>query len=115
MVQDGWTYVRTPIGRRRLLSYDDAQMTTCANTLIQGTGADIIKLAIAKLNDHLSDEFRPLATVHDELVFEAVEDKTEYYKEILETCMKSAAESVLKVVPTKCDANVSDNWKEGKG
>jgi len=36
MVDDGWTYVRTPIGRRRLLSYNDATMTACANTLNQG-------------------------------------------------------------------------------
>ena len=70
MVQDGWTYVRTPIGRRRLLSYDDAAMTTCANTLIQGAGADILKLAIARLGKLVSDDFRPIATVHDELIFE---------------------------------------------
>lgn len=112
MVHDGWTYVRTPLGRRRLLSYDDATMSACANTLIQGAGADILKVAIAKLGEKVSDEFRPIATVHDELVFEAVEDKADKYKVILEQTMKEAAESILKVVPVKCDANVADSWAE---
>lgn len=112
MVEDGWTYVRTPIGRRRLLSYDDATMSACANTLIQGSGADILKIAIAKLGEVVSEEFRPIATVHDELVFEAVESKAEHYKTILEEKMKEAAESVLKQVPVKCDANIADSWAE---
>jgi len=112
MVEDGWTYVRTPIGRRRLLSYDDATMSACANTLIQGAGADILKIAIAKLGEHVSNEFRPIATVHDELIFEAVEDKADHYKDVLETCMKEAAETVLKKVPVKCDAGVAENWSE---
>jgi DNA polymerase-1 len=112
MVQDGWTYVRTPIGRRRLLSYDDAAMTTCANTLIQGAGADILKLAIARLGKLINDDFRPIATVHDELIFEAVESKADHFKEVLETEMRLAAESVLSKVPVKCDANVGDSWAE---
>ncbi|MHA2084589.1 MAG: DNA polymerase [Candidatus Thorarchaeota archaeon] len=112
MVDGGWTYVRTPTGRRRLLSYDDATMSACANTLIQGAGADILKIAIAKLGEVVSDEFRPIATVHDELVFEALEDKASYYKGVLEETMKEAAESVLKIVPVKCDANVASSWAE---
>ena len=112
MVQDGWTYVRTPIGRRRLLSYDDAAMTTCANTLIQGAGADILKLAIARLGKFVSDKFRPIATVHDELVFEVIEGEEEHYKSVLETQMKEAAETVLSEVPVKCDANVGVSWAE---
>ncbi len=112
MVQDGWTYVRTPIGRRRLLSYDDAAMTTCANTLIQGAGADILKLGIARLSKFVNEDFRPIATVHDELIFEAVDEKAEHYKEVLEREMRLAAESVLSKVPVKCDANIGDSWAE---
>lgn len=112
MVEDGWTYVRTPIGRRRLLSYDDATMTACANTLIQGAGADILKLSLAKLSPHLGDEAFLVACVHDEIVLEAVEDKVEHYKNILESCMKEAAETILKEVPAKADANYGDNWAD---
>lgn len=112
MVEDGWTYVRTPLGRRRLLSYADATMTACANTLIQGAGADILKLSLAKLSPYLGDEAHLVACVHDEIVLEAVDNKVEYYKEILERCMKEAAETILKEVPAKADANHGDNWAD---
>ena len=112
MVEDGWTYVRTPLGRRRLLSYSDATMTACANTLIQGAGADILKLSLAKLNPYLGNEAHLVACVHDEIVLEAVETKVEYYKDILEGCMKEAAETILKEVPSKADASYGDTWSE---
>jgi len=112
MVEDGWTYVRTPIGRRRLLSYDDATMTACANTLIQGAGADILKLSLAKLSPYLGCEAHLVACVHDEIVLEVIEDKIEHYKETLERCMKEAAETILKVVPSKADASHGDTWAE---
>ena len=112
LVEDGWTYVRTPLGRRRLLSYDDATMTACANTLIQGAGADILKLSLAKLNPYLGDEAHLVACVHDEIVLEAVDDKVEYYKEVLERCMKEAAETILKEVPSKADASYGETWAE---
>lgn len=112
MVEDGWTYVRTPIGRRRLLSYDDATMTACANTLIQGAGADILKLSLAKLSPYLGCEAHLVACVHDEIVLEVIDDKIEHYKETLERCMKEAAETILKVVPSKADASHGDTWAE---
>jgi len=112
MVEDGWCYVRTPLGRRRLLSYDDATMTACANTLVQGAGADILKLSLAKLNEHLNEEAHLVACVHDEIVLEVKENKSEHYKSILEGCMKEAAESILKVVPSKADASTGTNWSD---
>lgn len=112
MVEDGWTYVRTPLGRRRLLSYSDATMTACANTLIQGAGADILKLSLANLSPYLGDEAHLVACVHDEIVLEAVEDKVEYYKVVLERCMKEAAETILKEVPAKADASHGETWSE---
>lgn len=112
MVEEGWTFVRTPLGRRRLLSYADATMTACANTLIQGAGADILKLSLAKLSPYLGDEAHLVACVHDEIVLEAVEEKAEYYKEVLERCMKEAAETILKEVPAKADASYGETWAE---
>ena len=112
MVEDGWCYVRTPLGRRRLLSYDDATMTACANTLIQGAGADILKLSLAKLNEYLNQDAFLVACVHDEIVLEVVETKAEAYKDILEKCMREAAETILKIVPSKADASVAETWAE---
>lgn len=110
LVQDGWAYVRTACGRRRLLSYDDATMMCSANTLIQGSGADILKLAIAELNQHLNDDVRLITAVHDELVLEVKEDLAEKYKEILESIMIDAANFVLDSVPSSADASVGDSW-----
>jgi len=112
MVEDGWCYVRTPVGRRRLLSYDDAQMMACANTLIQGAGADILKLSIAKLGEYLNDDAHLIACVHDEIVMEVREGKEEHYKVLLENCMKEAAETILKTVPAKADASIGDTWAD---
>ena len=110
LVQEGWAYIRTACGRRRLLSYDDATMMCSANTLIQGSGADILKLAIADLNKHLNGDVRLVAAVHDELVLEVKEELAETYKEILETTMIKSAETVLKSVPSSADASVGSSW-----
>lgn len=112
MVEDGWCYVRTPLGRRRLLSYDDATMTACANTLIQGAGADILKLSLAKINEYLNQDAFLVACVHDEIVLEVIETKADAYKDILEKCMREAAETILKIVPSKADASIADTWAE---
>jgi len=112
LIRDGWAYIRTACGRRRLLSYDDATMMASANTLIQGSGADILKIAISKLDEHLNDEVRLVACVHDELVLEVKEDVADKYKVILEQSMVTAAETVLSEVPAKADANVGNSWAD---
>jgi DNA polymerase I-like protein with 3'-5' exonuclease and polymerase domains len=110
LVADGWAYTRTACGRRRLLSYDDATMMCSANTLIQGSGADILKIAIAKLSEHLNEDAYLIACVHDEIVLEVKEELAEDYKVKLESIMKEAAETVLKTVPASADASVGDSW-----
>lgn len=112
LIRDGWAYIRTACGRRRLLSYDDATMMASANTLIQGSGADILKLAISKLDEYLDNDVRLVACIHDELVLEVKEQEAEKYKNILEKAMVSAAETVLKDVPAKADANIGISWAE---
>jgi DNA polymerase I-like protein with 3'-5' exonuclease and polymerase domains len=81
-----------------------------ANTLIQGSGADILKIAIANLDKHLDDTVRLVAAVHDELVLEVEESKAETYKIILETMMIHAAQTVLDSVPASADASVGSSW-----
>jgi len=61
---------------------------------MQGTAADIIKLAMIKVDDWLSDkstEVKMIMQVHDELVFEIQQDKVDYYKKELSLLMTSAA------------------------
>jgi DNA polymerase I-like protein with 3'-5' exonuclease and polymerase domains len=87
-------------------------MTACANTLIQGAGADILKLSLAELGKYLNEDAALVACVHDELVLEVKESKAIQYKEILENSMKLAAETILKIVPSKADASIADTWAE---
>ena len=115
LVEDGWMYSRTATGRRRLLSYDDASMMVAANNIIQGAGADILKISLANLADHLTtDDVRLIACVHDEIVIEAKEDKAEHYKSILEDCMLQGGRKILKEVPVLADASIGYNWADAK-
>lgn len=112
LIREGWAYIRTACGRRRLLSYDDATMMASANTLIQGSGADILKLAISELDQYINDDVKLVACVHDELVLEVKESEAEKYKEILEDTMIKAAKFVLRDVPSEADANVGTTWAD---
>lgn len=110
LVADGWAFVRTACGRRRLLSYDDATMMCSANTLIQGSGADILKVAIANLSEYLNEDAFLIACVHDEIVLEVKTHLAESYKSKLEQIMIEAAETVLKTVPAEAEANTGNSW-----
>jgi DNA polymerase I-like protein with 3'-5' exonuclease and polymerase domains len=85
-------------------------MMCSANTLIQGSGADILKIAISKLSKYLNEEAYLIACVHDEIVLEVKEDLAEDYKVKLESIMREAAETVLKTVPASADASAGDSW-----
>jgi DNA polymerase-1 len=84
------------------------------NTPIQGSAADIIKVAMVKVDREIQSKglrSRLLLQVHDELVFEAVEDELDELSAIVAQSMESAAD--LRV-PLKVDINVGSNWKEAK-
>ena len=110
MTQDGWCYTRTALGRRRLLSYDDAKMTTSANTLIQGTGADILKVALGELNTYLDNDTRLVAVVHDEIVLEVKAEEADTWQERLSRIMVEAGNSVFKKTRLVAEAGVGDDW-----
>jgi len=84
------------------------------NSPIQGTAADLMKLAMIKVHARLDREkmkTRMLLTVHDELVFEAPETELGRAREIVEVEMESAYP--LKV-PLRVDIGVGLNWREAK-
>lgn len=113
-------YVTTLLGRRRFLpaiNYRDRVARESAermalNTPIQGTAADVIKLAMLKVDEMMQEEF-PAALmtlqVHDELVFEAPESQVEKFA----ARVKDVMESVLTLkVPLEVDVNWGSNWAE---
>jgi DNA polymerase-1 len=110
LVEDGWCYTRTALGRRRLLSYDDAKMTTAANTLIQGTGADILKVALGTLSEYLNEDVRLIAVVHDECVLEVKQGLEEEWKQKLMEIMVDAGKTVFKKTKLVANPGVGNDW-----
>lgn len=84
------------------------------NSPIQGTAADIIKIAMIRVEQALKEqnlESRLILQVHDELLIEAKEDEVEAVKAILEREMKGAANLA---VPLEIDMHTGTNWYEAK-
>ena len=113
-------FVRTLLGRKRpipeLLSKEAAVRQfgerTAVNTPIQGTAADIIKLAMINIFNRIrKEDLKSLMTlqVHDELVFEVTEDEIEAMKQIV----REEMEGVIEIkVPLKVDIGIGKNWSE---
>jgi DNA polymerase I len=111
-------YVETLLKRRRYLPDINAKSRqarefaerTAINTPIQGTAADLIKLAMLKISANLKDKkSKMILQVHDELVFEQA--LTE--KEFLKIMVKHEMESALTLnVPIRVDMNEGANWLE---
>jgi DNA polymerase-1 len=113
-------YVSTLLGRRRylpdLVSGNFLRRSfaerTARNTPIQGTAADIIKLAMLRVESRLKKEDLParmLLQVHDELVLEV---KTEALKEVGEAVKEEMECAVELSVPLRADVKSGPNWGE---
>lgn len=115
-------HVTTLLGRRRYLPDLFSQEfgpraraeRQAFNCVIQGSAADIIKLAMIRLDSTLKDELpeaQLLLQVHDELVVKCPADKTDQCVEIMRFAMEEI--NVLKV-PLVADIHVGDNWADAK-
>ncbi len=115
-------YVETILGRRRpvtdinsgVLSVRNAAERAAINGVVQGSAADLFKIAMNRVYHRLKKDNRPskmLLQVHDELVFEtpvnAVEEDSQIIREEMTAAMK------LKV-PLKVEVGWGKNWGEGK-
>lgn len=84
------------------------------NSPIQGTAADIIKIAMIKVWQALKDanlQSRLILQVHDELVIETLCEEEPVVREILEENMKAAADLAVSL---EVDLHTGDNWYEAK-
>lgn len=115
-------YVTTLLERRRYLPEIKASNfnlrsfaeRTAMNTPIQGTAADIIKLAMVRMDEQLRERrlrSRMLLQVHDELVFEVPEDELELMAKLVPEVMAGA---IRLDVPLKADVSYGANWYETK-
>jgi DNA polymerase-1 len=87
---------------------------TAVNTPLQGTAADLIKLAMIRIDRLLQErklQTKMLLQVHDELVFEAPPDEIDEVRRMV----KQEMESVRQLnVPLVADAGVGSNWRDAK-
>ena len=114
-------YVETLMGRRLYLPEINARNgarrkaaeRAAINAPMQGTAADIIKLAMIKvhswLEDKSKDDIRMIMQVHDELVFEVDEEKAAEYGEQISKIMESA---LNLSVPLLVESGVGDDWEQ---
>jgi DNA polymerase-1 len=114
--------VRTLFGRVRSIPEIDATNGTlrqgaervALNTPIQGTAADLLKVAMIRLDAALETNHlrsRVLLTVHDELVLEVPEDELETVPALVRKVMESAGDGVLDV-PLVVEMGTGRNWAE---
>ena len=113
-------YVETIMGRRRYLQNINSQNNmlrsgserNAINAPIQGSAADIIKIAMIRIYDEFkiqSLKSKMLLQVHDELVFDVHKKEKELVKKIVKNTMESA---VKLDVPLKIDLDFGKNWLE---
>ena len=113
-------YVETIFGRRRYVpelksnNYMVRQFGSrvAMNTPIQGTAADIMKIAMNNTYDNLKNlDAKIILQVHDELIIEVKEEEKEKAKEILKESMENAAKLD---VPLKVEISEAKTWYEAK-
>ena len=115
-------YVKTMLNRIRYIpelkspNYNIRQFgeRVALNTPIQGTAADIIKLAMVRVDNRLINEglkSKLILQVHDELIVEAHKDEVDKVKQILSEEMQSAMELN---VPLKVDMSTGHSWYDAK-
>ncbi len=110
-------FARTMTGRRMYLSHDGSQDArsraerVAKNMPIQGTNADVVKIALARLRSALAGTGSHVVnTVHDEIVVEAPMEHAETTAATVRREMERAGAEVLKEVPLEVDTAIGPAW-----
>lgn len=115
-------YVETIFGRRRYIQELNSKNymvrkfgdRAAMNTPIQGTAADIMKIAMIKVYNELKNrnlKSKIVLQIHDELIIETLLEEKEEVKQILKDCMENAAKLN---VPLNVDVEEGKNWYQAK-
>ena len=115
-------YALTMMGRRRYLPELKSPQATvrefgkraAMNTPVQGTAADIIKLAMVRVDEALRREglrSRLILQVHDELLLECPPEEVETASRLLRESMENV---IALSVPLQADVHQGENWAEAK-
>ena len=115
-------YVQTLMGRKRWLRDINSSNFTvrgyaernAINSPIQGTAADMIKLAMQKIHAAMQRKnmrSKMVLQVHDELIFDAVKEESSDLKALIIECMQTAM-SLPNGVPVVAEVGEGENWLE---
>ncbi len=115
-------YVQTVLGRKRWLrDINSGNFTVrgyaernAVNSPIQGTAADMIKLAMVNIHKAFKEQgftSKMILQVHDELVFDAVKEEVETIKPVILDCMQSAM-TLPNNIPILAEVGTGTNWLE---
>jgi DNA polymerase-1 len=115
-------FVQTVMGRKRWLrDINSANFTVrgyaernAINSPIQGTAADMIKLAMVKVHHAFKEhglKSKMILQVHDELVFDVIKEEEEKIKPVIIDCMQSAM-TLPNNVPVVAEVGAGTNWLE---
>jgi len=115
-------YVTTIMGRRRAIpeiNGNNAQIRALGerlaiNSVVQGSAADLIKLAMVNVQNRIQVEERPvklLLQIHDELIFESPVEAAEAEAKLICEVMEGA---MTLRVPLRVDTGVGQNWRDAK-
>jgi len=110
-------YVETLLGRRRPtpdvkssnFAVREAAYRAAVNHPLQGTAADIMKLAMIKVQDQLDDDCKLLLQIHDSILLECPKGKAEKLGKMVKETMESAYKLPVKL---KVDISHGQNWGE---
>ena len=115
-------YVTTLMGRRRAIpeiNGNNAQIRALGerlaiNSVVQGSAADLIKLAMVNVQRRIEEERRPvklLLQIHDELIFESPQEVADEQARMIREVMESA---MTLRVPLRVDSGIGQNWRDAK-
>jgi DNA polymerase I-like protein with 3'-5' exonuclease and polymerase domains len=115
-------HVTTLLGRKRRLptihSRSDSERwkaeRQAVNSRIQGSAADLIKVAMLRLDARLEDEMDLILSVHDELVTVCAEEDADRCASLVRDAMLGTEIQKLVKVPLSADVKIVDRWSEAK-
>ncbi|MCX2683796.1 DNA polymerase I [Campylobacter sp. MIT 21-1685] len=111
-------FIKTLLGRKRYFDFENAKPMMLAmyeresiNSILQGSAADIIKLAMLEIAKDLNEEKKLILQIHDELLFEVKDELCENFIKKVSDIM----ENIVKLkVNLKISSNIAKNWGELK-
>ncbi|WP_257407864.1 DNA polymerase, partial [Campylobacter jejuni] len=111
-------FITTLSGRKRYFDFENAKPMQIAmyeresiNSSLQGSAADVIKLAMLEINKELNEDKKLILQIHDELIFEVKDDLCENFVKKTRDIMENIVKLKVKL---KTSSSIAKNWGDLK-